>query len=178
MSLAHVVTWLSFLGAFLSDRLARGSFLYIFPKMISGEPKEKKEPVDQEVYDVSDFIREYPLLGLPREKSHFDDPCPDHGSDIIAENHEVNEWVLNHLPLSSEQKKTLIDMLKVDQLKSEKKAKHEKIKSRLKVSKERARTAHNIPIKEQSTKSLIQDNEIARASDTSIEHSGKTGGES
>lgn len=139
---------------------------------------EKLEEKKEEVYSVDDFIKEYPLIGLPRSKSIFDEPCPDHEGGIIAENHEVNEWLLNHLPLSSEQKKTLIEMLIKDQKIAEKKEKHEKLKQKMTIKKAKSRTLHFIPIKEQHLGSLIHKDEITCSPDPQIEHSREAGGTS
>lgn len=51
-------------------------------------------------------------------------PCPP--SD---DQHGVDEWVLNHLPLTTEQKKTLLDQLVADQLKET--SAHKRKKARL-----------------------------------------------
>jgi hypothetical protein len=52
--------------------------------------------------------------------SRHDDPYPKVFGEDAASSHELNEAVLNHLPLNEEQKKTLIAQLMADQLKQPK----------------------------------------------------------
>lgn len=46
-------------------------------------------------------------------------PCPTQTGGDIARDRAINEWVLNHLPLSEEQKKQLIHEMNVEQRKNE-----------------------------------------------------------
>lgn len=46
-------------------------------------------------------------------------PCPTQSGGDIARDRAINEWVLNHLPLSEEQKKHLLHQMNVDQRKNE-----------------------------------------------------------
>lgn len=103
------------------------------------KPKEKKIPV-QEDMDVSDE-KEIKGIGGPaptvsagyiqnlvlhpvterdpdRVGPHYS-PCPAPSGGDICRDRAINEWVLNHLPLSEEQKRDLIHSLNIEHRKNE-----------------------------------------------------------
>lgn len=59
-----------------------------------------------------------PKMTRKEIKSRHDEPCPPAMGEIGTDP-EVNEWILNHLPLTEEQKITLRDQLVMDQLKQD-----------------------------------------------------------
>lgn len=59
-----------------------------------------------------------------------DAPCPPPSTDDIANDHAINEWALNHLPLSEEQKKWMIQALMIDQAKKPKRVQTQYVKLR------------------------------------------------
>lgn len=83
--------------------------------------KKEREPTYGDV--VLPLIKEHPELLLGHSDPYFDRPCPDNKGGDISKDHAVNEWVFNHLPLSTEQKKDLLAQLIADQRILEKKMK-------------------------------------------------------
>ena len=65
-------------------------------------------------------------LAAGEPENRHDAPCPKQTTEDIAMDVEVNEWVLNHLPMTEEQKKKLRADLMADQTKKERKEKQTK----------------------------------------------------
>lgn len=121
------------------DELQRGKTRTILSIASAPKPKEKKIPV-QDVMDLSEekerksmgrtpptvtasYIQNLVLHSASernpdRVGPHYA-PCPAESGGDIARDHAINEWVLNHLPLSEEQKQRLIHELNIDKRKNE-----------------------------------------------------------
>jgi len=113
------------------------------------EEKKKRDVIPIEPTELEDLFKKHPELKLGPQPSCFDAPCPDSGSVNVEDHSEVQEWVFNHLPLSSEQKKDFLKILLLDKLKAERKEKTEALMKKYKtpkrpkkeVSDERPRTS-------------------------------------
>lgn len=82
-------------------------------------------------------IREvYPQFFKAKAKEPHDAPCPKQTAADIKDDHPINEWVLNHLPLSEAQKERFVLELKGDALKAE----HAKKSARVKLIAQRIKS--------------------------------------
>lgn len=94
------------------------------------ETKERKafdkfgELEDKTMLDI------FPGIGTKTSSNPHDAPCPPQTATDITQDHALNEWVLNHLALSEEQKKWLITALLIDQKKEAKKTRTPYVKLR------------------------------------------------
>jgi hypothetical protein len=81
-------------------------------------------------------------------------PCPRQTTEKIEECPEVNEWILNHLPLKEEQKQWLMNKLILDQ---QKKHKAEKLK-KWKLTSTNKKSSENKQSKKVDVKSFTKSN--------------------
>lgn len=91
---------------------------------------EEKEPLFGE--KLLPLVKEHPELLCSGYPSIFDKPCPDNKSGDISKNVDVNEWVFNHLPLSTDQKKEFLAYLMAMQTVESRKDKREESKTKSK----------------------------------------------
>jgi len=84
-------------------------------------------------------------------KTKHDQHCPPSFASDIASDHDVNEWVLNHLPLTEEQKEKLIQDMVMDHLKKQQSEKQSKVKIRKQFRREREpKSSTRLSVKETS----------------------------
>lgn len=94
----------------------------------------------------------FPQIQTKFTHQRHEEPCPSQTTDDIAKCPEINEWVLNHLPLKEEQKQKLLQQLINDQLKQQKSEKNQRWKLvRKTLKKEDDKTRQHVSVKE-STK--------------------------
>lgn len=82
--------------------------------------KDRSDSADEpgKVTEFKDWTLPRNAIIIPSEKS-FDDKdtyCPEDYSCLVHQNHTLNEWVLNKLPLSDEKKKWLLSELVTDHM--------------------------------------------------------------
>ena len=111
------------------------------------------------------FIRDDAKFNVYYETKH-DRPCPRGLGEDVSKDKEVNEWVLNHLPLKEDEKKALLHQLKLDQLKNDRKeeveglkedtlkAKKSKKKMSREVGREGVKEKHNSKNQDDSIRSM------------------------
>ena len=108
---------------------------------VSGGPKHKEKKIrvedpvgPSEEKDVKGLVSPPPTISAgiiqnlvlhpvaerdPDRVGRHYSPCPPPSTGDIARDHAINEWVFNHLPLSEEQKKSLMHNLNLERRKSE-----------------------------------------------------------
>jgi len=87
--------------------------------------KEKKINYDEK-FDNKTMDDLFPGMTSTFVSRRHDEPCPKQTTADIKDCVDTNEWVLNHLPLTEEQKKKLIQDLVNDNLKKESAEKNKK----------------------------------------------------
>jgi len=99
------------------------------------DEKKKTDLIPIEQSELEELFKKHPELKIGPQPSCFDAPCPDSGSVNVEDSSEVQEWVFNHLPLSSEQKKEFLKVLMLDKLKTERREKTREILRKYKTPK-------------------------------------------
>jgi len=105
-------------------------------KMTTPEKKEK-DVIPILPSELPEMFEKYPELKFGPQPSRFDAACPDSGSVDVTDSDEVQEWVFNHLPLSTTQKKEFLAVLIQDKLKRERKQKQDARIKKLKAKKQK-----------------------------------------
>jgi hypothetical protein len=90
----------------------------------------------------------YPSLTTPRVVDKWDMPCPPQTHPDISRDHAINEWVLNHLPLTDSQKAEMLAKLVKEQKIKDNGIRLEAKKEKLKKQK---REVHNVKVKQRYT---------------------------
>lgn len=90
--------------------------------------QETKISLDSRNFDNKTIDDLFPRILADFSHKRHDEPCPKQTTDDIAQCPLVNEWVLNHLPLTEKQKQKLLQQLVVDQLKHDKAKKSQRWK--------------------------------------------------
>lgn len=105
--------------------------------------------LEKEGISLPYFHSERSTLKDEYETKH-DVPCPNVTGTDVANNREVNEWVLNHLPLKEDEKKQLIADLQKDVViqKRSEKGKLMKKKKKTRIPKKSKDSGHRPSVKD------------------------------
>lgn len=117
---------------------------------------DKKVEVDEYGFIEKDGIKIPYYLDKFRDKKKYetehDIPCPSFYGESVANNPEINEWVLNRLPLKEEEKEMILISMKkdytVDKNLEKRKIVREKVKSEKKEARKKEKsTGHRESVK-------------------------------
>jgi hypothetical protein len=114
---------------------------------MSGESKtsaeEKFQPFEgKTILDVLPHLTQIPTA-YPHQA-----PCPAQTATRIEEDQAVNEWVLNHLPLTEEQKQQLRQDLVVEKTIADRTGKLESARKKLQAAKDKRLKGERIGVKD------------------------------
>lgn len=133
--------------------------------------------VHDQKFDRQTIDDVFPGIHKNFEHKRHDEPCPKQTVDDISQCPEVNEWVLNHLPLNEEQKQWLIKQLHNDKLKQEKAEKNKRwrlLSKSVKQKEEKGR--QHVSIKESTKAAQLQDGQTKNGTRVELQTESDQGG--
>jgi hypothetical protein len=105
--------------------------------------------------DGKTIINLYPYQLTASGSDMHEKPCPIQKNPDISQDQEINEWVLNKLPLTEAQKEAFIALLLKDQLVQDKIDKSEKVKKRIRQNRREAKGREKTTGVKELTKSSV-----------------------